>query len=581
MLALLAVTINSVKSQSLQERARQLQESGRTLDLKGNNPYQKSLTPLTDFGDKTYQGVRGGLYPNGENVRPKAHTEAGVAMAKSIQPLDRNGKVDEKGGKIVWLSIGMSNTTQETQRFLELMKDYPDKNPRLELIDGAFGQHAINEINDVKAPYWDNIVKQRLEPKGLSSEQVQVVWFKLAEIMPTDTVFASYTHALKEKYISTMQILKKKFPNLKIAYLTSRIYGGYNNGALNPEPFAWYTGWANKLVIEDQINGDPRLAYRGDDAKAPWISWGPYLWSNGTTPNAQGISWARSDLDGGGTHPSAAGRQKVAEALINFFSTDETAVIWFLKRHASVGMKGFQLDGDPVNGCTWSYVGTDDGVDYDIRGYIVKPAGNGPFPAILLSHGKDGSAPDFVRSYAARMASWNVVTIGVNYNHVSKPSGSPGSGREDWAASEANILRAKKCIDILRSLGYVDMKRVAAHGHSMGAYLTAALVSACPDLFLVASHTAGGIGEVGNHSFGTTREQAQKIKTPYLIIHGTKDQTVPVAEDRALIEILKNNGVDAKMIEIPEGSHKSVQLNQSDETLGYVKDFYEQHGLFK
>jgi len=87
------------------------------------------------------------------------------------------------------------------------------------------------------------------------------------------------------------------------------------------------------LLIEEQIKGDPRLAYagKGKDAKVPWLSWGPYLWSNGKTPNAQGVSWVESDFAADGTHPGGSGRQKVAEALIKFFSTDETAVPWFLK----------------------------------------------------------------------------------------------------------------------------------------------------------------------------------------------------------------------------------------------------------
>ena len=314
-----------------QGQAGQRQQSGQVQKVNANNRYNNTLPPLTDFGSGSYQGVKGGLYPNGENVRPPTHHEAGLAIAQSIKPLDRNGEVDEKSGKIVWLSIGMSNTTQETGRFLELMKTYPDKNPQLELVDGAFGGQAIDQINSTHAPYWNNIVQQRLEPKKLTPEQVQIVWFKLAESKPTDTTFLAYTHELKEKYLSAMQILKKKFPNVKMAYLSSRIYGGYAKTGLNPEPFAWYTGWANKLLIEDQINGDPRLAYTGNDAKVPWLSWGPYLWANGTTPNAQDISWIESDMRDDGTHPGSDGRQKVAEALRKFFSTDETAVLWFLK----------------------------------------------------------------------------------------------------------------------------------------------------------------------------------------------------------------------------------------------------------
>jgi len=307
---------------------------GKMQNPNPSNPHNTSLTPLTDFGDKLHECLKGGLYPNGENTRPKAHNEAGLAIAKNIKPLDRKGSVDEKNGKIVWLSIGMSNTTQETSRFLELMKKYPNKNPSLVLIDGAFGGQAIDQINSPRAPYWDRILSERLKPAGITPEQVQIVWFKLAEVRPTDTNFASYTKSLKERYLSAMQILKTKFPNVKIAYLSSRIYGGYARTALNPEPFAWFTGWANKFLIEDQIKGDPRLAYTGapKDIKVPWLSWGPYLWANGKTPNAQGIGWVERDMRDDGTHPSDTGRQKVAEALIKFFSTDETATPWFLKK---------------------------------------------------------------------------------------------------------------------------------------------------------------------------------------------------------------------------------------------------------
>ena len=291
-------------------------------------------TPLTDFGSRTFQGLKGGLYPNGENVRPKAHNDAGLAIANSIKinPLNTKGETDATNGKIVWLSIGMSNTTQETTKFIELMGTFSERNPKLEVVDGAFSGQAINEINNASAPYWSDIVTQRLTPKGLTPAQVQIVWFKLAEVRPTDTVFTTYTRGLAEKYLSAMQIVKTKFPNVKMAYLSSRIYGGYATTNLNPEPFAWYTGWANKFLIENQLNGDPRAAYTGAGAKIPWLSWGPYLWAYGTTPNAQGISWVQSDMESkDGTHPSPSGEQKVAEALIKFFSTDETAKPWFLK----------------------------------------------------------------------------------------------------------------------------------------------------------------------------------------------------------------------------------------------------------
>ena len=289
-----------------------------------------SAAPLTDFGPATYRGFQGGLYQNGSNQRPASHNSAGLAIAQSVKPLGSAGTTDENNGKIVWMSVGMSNTTQETQEFLSLMQTYPGKNPKLVLIDGAEGGQDINAINSSTASYW-NTVASRLATASCTAAQVQVIWYKEAEAQPTDTSFATYPDALKVKYKSVMQILKAKFPNLKLVYLSSRIYAGYANTNQNPEPFAWYTGWTVKRLIEDQINGDPSLSYSGNSPFSAWLSWGPYLWANGATPRSDGLIWIPSDYVSDGTHPAITGRQKVAQMLLKFFSTDETTKPWFLK----------------------------------------------------------------------------------------------------------------------------------------------------------------------------------------------------------------------------------------------------------
>ncbi len=289
-----------------------------------------SPAPLIDFPAATYRGFQGGLYPNGSNTRPAAHDAAGVAIGQSILPLNTSGAIDQTNGKIVWMSIGMSNATQETQAFLSLMQTFNNKNPKLSLIDGAEGGMDINAINNAAAPYWNTPVN-RLAAAGLTPAQVQIIWFKEAEAQPSDTSFATYPNALKAKYLSVMRILKSKFPNLKLCYLSDRIYAGYATSKLNPEPFAWYTGWTVKRLIADQIAGDPSLNYAGASAVAAWLSWGPYLWANGSNPRSDGLTWLPSDYQSDGTHPSTSGRQKVAQMLLQFFSTDETAKPWFLK----------------------------------------------------------------------------------------------------------------------------------------------------------------------------------------------------------------------------------------------------------
>ncbi|MFC1719189.1 hypothetical protein ACFL6S_36400 [Candidatus Poribacteria bacterium] len=59
-------------------------------------------------------------------------------MAQQIRPLDRNGK-PSTDGKIIFLSIGMSNTTQEFQVFKKMADADPEKSTQVVIVDGAQG----------------------------------------------------------------------------------------------------------------------------------------------------------------------------------------------------------------------------------------------------------------------------------------------------------------------------------------------------------------------------------------------------------------------------------------------------------
>src|SRR5438270_1027873 len=72
------------------------------------------VAPLNERGFTTYSNSVGGLYPNGANTRPPAHESAGMRIATNeIVPLNASGSTDTYNGKIVLLSLGVSNTTQE------------------------------------------------------------------------------------------------------------------------------------------------------------------------------------------------------------------------------------------------------------------------------------------------------------------------------------------------------------------------------------------------------------------------------------------------------------------------------------
>src|SRR5438876_973933 len=192
------------------------------------------ITPLNDLWTSFYHGYVGGLYPAGADNAPPQHLAAGIDIATNqIRPLDAFGNYDPANGKIVMISVGMSN-----------------------------------------------------------------------------------------------------YPNSKIAYYSSRTRA-YTNvpGTLNPEPFAYESAFSVRWMIENQINGTGNLNYdpgRGP-AVAPWLAWGPYLWTDGTNPRSDGFVWLCSDLQNDFTHPSSSGVAKVDQELIAFFKTHATTAPWFLR----------------------------------------------------------------------------------------------------------------------------------------------------------------------------------------------------------------------------------------------------------
>lgn len=298
--------------------------------LEANPVYLPDTIPLNELGSNLWKTAPGGLYPNGLNTRPQKHEQDGQAISKTLIPLDSFGIEDPSNGKIVLLSIGMSNATQEFSAFKLLADTFRNKNPKLLIVDGAQGGQTASVIKNPNANFW-TVVNQRLFQQKVSGKQVQAVWLKEANANPT-AAFPKHADDLKNDIKLIVQILKQKYPNLKLLYLSSRIYGGYANTALNPEPYAYESGFSIKWLVEEQINGDSSLSYQGASIKSPWLSWGPYLWAKGNTARTDGLLWLLGDFAADGTHPSNSGRLKVANLLLQFFSTDSTCMPWFLKQ---------------------------------------------------------------------------------------------------------------------------------------------------------------------------------------------------------------------------------------------------------
>lgn len=289
------------------------------------------LVPIIDMAvNETYEGYPPGLYPQRLNYLTGAALAERLHSVMQIQPLDGSGApAGAPDGRIVLLSIGMSNTSIESNAFSDALQGYAPLNPAVLFVNGAVGGQAAEDIADPNAPYW-NMVDQRLANAGVTADQVQAIWLKQATRGPNGDVVAE-TEELRDLLEIIVQILRDRFDNLRMVYASSRIYAGYATTALNPEPFAYASGFAVQSLIGDQIRRTDPGVRPGPNGVAPLIQWGPYTWADGIVPRSDGLTWVETDFRADGTHPSADGAAKVADQMVEHFSNDWTARLWFVR----------------------------------------------------------------------------------------------------------------------------------------------------------------------------------------------------------------------------------------------------------
>lgn len=307
----------TAEEQTYLERAKKAHGTQRGKGAKSRSPSGKPahFVPLTELGTNIYNGQTGGLYGNGRNDPPEAIESAAKNETSMIRPLDKDGKPSESG-KVVLLSLGMSNSTQEFSRFKQLLNKESDLSPNLIVVDGAQGGQDARITSQESARFW-TIVDERLKQGGVSPKQVQAVWLKQAVAGGSDVA------QLKGYLAKIVAIAKKRYPNLRVIYFSSRIYAGYASTGLNPEPYAYESAFAVRDLILDQAK---------TGRSEPVLLWGPYLWADGQNPRkSDGLVWKPEDLRDDGTHPSESGREKVAQQLLKFFKTDPNARKWFLR----------------------------------------------------------------------------------------------------------------------------------------------------------------------------------------------------------------------------------------------------------
>jgi hypothetical protein len=310
------------------------------------------LIPLTDLGKRQYDfGYFGGLYENGSNAMPAEHLAAGMKGAAMIVPRDASGN-PSPDGRVALLIAGFG----ETKRIACGAFETCDSGSLLSMAgrDVRVNHHSLVIVNAasegadasawVAPPYgtanFAHIRDSVLAPAGVTPMQVQAAWIQMIIADPYQPLPPPYseTYRLKGSIAAVLRELKSNYPNLQIAYVSSRVYGGYATSRWNPEPFAYESALSVRWDVMGQIDEIRNNGYLWDTrigtlnyekGVAPWIAWGPYLWANGNSARSDGLAWTRDDFEANGESLTPQGAHKAAQQLLDFLLNEPTAKSWF------------------------------------------------------------------------------------------------------------------------------------------------------------------------------------------------------------------------------------------------------------
>jgi dienelactone hydrolase len=214
------------------------------------------------------------------------------------------------------------------------------------------------------------------------------------------------------------------------------------------------------------------------------------------------------------------------------------------------------------------------GAPVTITATLVRPAGPGPFPAVVQLHGCAG-----IEAQSFRWARWlaergYVALVGDSFG----PRGVKGDCRSgpDDPPITARFDDAFGALRYLQSLPEVRADRVAAIGWSQGGVYAMAVING-PSLeraglrgvTLPGTGFAAGIGVYPGGCFSLVKEQ---VVRPLLVLIGEADDWTPAAKCREMVESMRSRGADAFIVVYPGAYHYFDVEGQRHEVQAQVEN---------
>ncbi len=193
----------------------------------------------------------------------------------------------------------------------------------------------------------------------------------------------------------------------------------------------------------------------------------------------------------------------------------------------------------------------------------------GPAPLLIFMHGNGELADHWLPDFA-EVTGWGVGALLLEY---------PGYGRSAGSPSEASINEAARAaFDWAQGDPRIDGKRIVPYGRSLGGgpAVRLAVDRKTPALILESSFTsvAAFAASYMAPAF-LVKDRFDSVtalssyRGPLLVLHGSRDQVVPIAHGRALAAIVPG----AKFVELPCGH------NDCARPWHLIRSFLEENGL--
>lgn len=220
-----------------------------------------------------------------------------------------------------------------------------------------------------------------------------------------------------------------------------------------------------------------------------------------------------------------------------------------------------------------------------------RPAGPGPFPAILYVHGhQDGERPGAKEAVTFGMFD-EFTKSGFAAFAISQPGYGQSDGPPDYCGPFTQDA-TRAVLREMRRLPFVDPRHIALEGGSRGAIVAGMVASHEPDLaalILIAGPydlvseietlrarpaMRGIVNNIVTETNGASVDAlkarsvmyvANAIKTPTLILNGADDDRTDPEAARRLAAELQLYGVEAKAVIFPKTGHHLHKLYVNDE----------------